>query len=848
MGNDKFSSLAMKVMEKRYLRGETPEEMFTRVAKHATSSYEDNELAQYWALEYYTMMSKLDFLPNSPTLMNAGRPLGQLSACFVLPVEDDMIGICDAVKNQAIIHKSGGGTGFSFSRLRPSGAKVASTQGAASGPISFMQVFNAMTETVKQGGMRRGANMGMLHVWHPDIEQFVDAKVDKTQLTNFNISVAITDEFMKAVEAGERFRLYHEKLDTGVPNTVDAKALFRKIAHNAWLNGEPGVVFIDNINSKHPLPDLIESTNPCGEQPLLPNESCNLGSINLGHFVSGGSVDWARLEETVRIAVRFLDDVIDVNLYPLDIISRMTLATRKVGLGVMGWADMLILLGLRYDSEEAVRMAYSVSQFIQTKAYLASAELAEERGAYPRWVDDERSTRGWKPLRNATVTTIAPTGTLSIIANCSGGVEPVFAFEMDRGHIDETNRWVHPLWERRAELGLKEEVFVKSRDVHWSWLIKHQAAWQQNVCNAVSMTINMASSVSVEDVQDAYMMAWKAGCKGLTVYRDGSRDGQILKDASEKKPEFSDPIDQMAVSMPKVDSCVEDQDDNVVMTGCNGCINIIDWYEGNPICRLTYEETAACKQSGYQHYFSLHNLPGWLYGGKVCRVGKSTVMITEPLRAKTLQAKGKSDPSILCTFPNGDQAYLSIDVLQPVKLVNGFMESMEGLENRLKWSTNQFMPKPRPKRAYGFTDEVQVGCGKLFITFNRDQNGAALETFIETGKTGGCAAQSSAMGQLISVALRSGVRVNELVKRLKGIKCPACVNKGLGVLSCPDAVARVLVEENALKINLRNDGKVRVEKPDSGDIGGNSCPECGKATVPSGGCVTCPECGWSKCG
>jgi len=700
MGNDKFSSLAMRVMEKRYLRGEKPEEMFKRVAKHITSRYEDKELAQYWALEYYTMMSKLDFLPNSPTLMNAGRPLGQLSACFVLPVEDDMIGICDAVKNQAIIHKSGGGTGFSFSRLRPAGAKVSSTQGAASGPLSFMRVFNEMTETVKQGGMRRGANMGMLHVWHPDIEQFVDAKVDKTQLNNFNISVAITDEFMNTVVAGERFRLRHEKLDPGVPNTVDARALFRKIAHNAWLNGEPGVVFIDNINSKHPLPDLIESTNPCGEQPLLPNESCNLGSINLAHFVRGGSVDWARLGDTIRIAVRFLDDVIDVNLFPLDIIRQMTLATRKIGLGVMGWADMLILLGLRYDSEEAVQMAHSVSQFIQTKAYLASAELAKERGVYPRWADDERSKNDWKPLRNATVTTIAPTGTLSIIANCSGGVEPVFAFEMDRGHIDETNRWIHPLRERRAELGLKEDVFVKSRDIHWSWLIKHQAAWQKNVCNAVSMTINMASSVSVEDVQDAYTMAWKSGCKGLTVYRDGSREGQILRDSS----------------------------------------------------------------AG---------------------------------------------------------------------------EANEAVEADTGAAPNSIVPRPRPKRAYGFTDEIQVGCGKLFVTFNRDAEEHALETFVETGKTGGCSAQSAAIGQLISVGLRSGIKVEEIIKRLRGIKCPACTNKGLGITSCPDAVARVLQG----KILIQKEAK-KAEFVENCD---NSCPECGKATVPSGGCVTCMECGWSRC-
>jgi ribonucleoside-diphosphate reductase alpha chain len=698
--------------------------MFTRVAKHVTSSYEDNELAQYWALEYYTMMSKLDFLPNSPTLMNAGRPLGQLSACFVLPVEDDMIGICDAVKNQAIIHKSGGGTGFSFSRLRPSGAKVASTQGAASGPLSFMRVFNEMTETVKQGGMRRGANMGMLHVYHPDIMGFVKAKIKGDQFNNFNFSVAVVDDFMKAVEKNDRYSLHHDKTGAHSNNYVNAAELFHEIAYGAWLNGEPGVVFIDTINRAHTLPDIIEATNPCGEQPLLPNESCVLGSINLAKFVTSGKVDWERLSKVVQTAVRFLDDVIDVNVYPLPEIREMTLATRKIGLGVMGWADMLILLGMRYDSNEAVDLAREVSHFIQETALAASMYLATERGAFPRWADDERCQKGWKPLRNATVITIAPTGTLSIIANCNGGVQALLGTELERGHIDENNLWVHPLWEKRKELGLPDELFVKERDVHWSWLVKHQAAWQQNVCNAVSMTINMAPDCTVEDVKDAYMMAWKFGCKGLTVYRDGSRDGQILKDA------------------------------NLSAGGI---------------------ELAAAKAD---------------------------------------------------------------------KVWEGIKDAAEQV---VKWGTNQFVPKPRPKRAYGFTDKVQVGCGKLFITFNRDQNGAALETFIETGKTGGCAAQSSAMGQLISVALRSGIKVTEIVKRLKGIKCPACVNKGLGVLSCPDAVARVLAEENAVKINLRNDGKVRVEKPDSGDIGGNSCPECGKVTVPSGGCVTCPECGWSKC-
>ncbi|MBW1836008.1 MAG: vitamin B12-dependent ribonucleotide reductase [Deltaproteobacteria bacterium] len=717
-----LSQNAKVVMERRYLKKdhngnikETPEDLFARVARSiavADTKFEPQADVEKTEKKFLKLLTRMWFLPNSPTLMNAGRRLGQLAACFVLPIEDSMEDIFETLKHTATIHKSGGGTGFSFSRIRPEKDVVLSTAGVSSGPISFMVVFDVTTETVKQGGARRGANMGVLRVDHPDIEAFILLKNDPTQLNNFNISVALTQEFLDALEKGLDYDLVNPRTSKTV-RSVSARQIFDMIVFSAWQTGEPGVIFIDAINRKNPTPHLgdIEATNPCGEQPLLPYESCTLGSINLSKMITRNVVNLNRLRKTVHAAVHFLDNVIEVNKYPLARIEKMSKGTRKIGLGVMGFADMLIKMGIPYDSKEAVFQAEKVMSFILKESRTASALLAKKRGNflyYKGSIFDDPST---PYMRNASTTTIAPTGTISIIAGTSSGIEPIFAVAHIKRILDgESLPEMNPLFIKIAKKegfysqALVKEIvktgsvqsadavpdhvqrlFMTSHDIAPEWHIKIQSTFQKYTDNAVSKTVNFPAHATKEDVEKVYLLAYKNGCKGVTIYRYGSRAQQVLNIGSEQN------------------------------------------------------------------------------------------------------------------------------------------------------ESSKIAPRPRPERTYGVTERISTGCGKLYVTINSDEQGMC-EVFAQMGKTGGCASsQIEAAGRLISLALRSGVKVDSIVKQLTGIRCPSPAwQNGKMVLSCPDAIAQVL------KLLTNPDF---IESTAMMGV----CPECGAVMYHVEGCLVCHSCGFAKC-
>ncbi len=820
-----LSDNAITVLTRRYLikdeQGEPveePEALFWRVArtiaapdaKYGASPKAVEALAE----AFYEVMATRVWMPNSPTLMNAGRPLGQLSACFVLPVDDALSngrsGIYDTLRSMALVHQSGGGTGFAFSRLRPRNDVVRSTMGVASGPVSFMSLYDASTDVVKQGGTRRGANMGILRVDHPDILDFITCKDDITKITNFNISVAVTDTFMQAVHADTAYDLTHPR--TGqVLGQLDAREVFAKILHGAWKTGEPGVFFIDRANAYNPVPALgsYEATNPCGEQPLLPYDVCNLGSINVGLFAGQGDVDWDRLRRTVHLCTHFLDNVIDANKYPLPEITELAQQIRRIGLGIMGWADLLVRLGIPYDSDEATSLGRRLMRFVDEEAKVESERLALQRGVFPAWAESiwgpdatcARSPAGerirpMRRLRNCNLTTVAPTGTISIIAGCASGIEPLFAVAFMRNQagvlmpdvnedfvaLAKREGWYsEALMQRIAaeghihfdEVPTKwQRVFVTAHDVSPAWHIRMQAAFQEFTDSAISKTCNFPNDATEEDVRQIYELAYELGCKGVTVYRDGSREMQVLSTGTTAKKVQERSVGAAASGEPPDARAVADL--------------------------------------------------------------KSTIAELEAELGRTRKQLHE-------------------------------VES-ENLQRRMKRS--------RPELLRGTTRRLETPLGTLYVTVTEDDRGQPFEIFMSLGKAGGALmADVEAIGRLISLALRSGIPIAEIHRQLRGISSDRVAGLGPNkVLSVPDAIGiaieRWMYDKQGIQQDLLDQPAAPESevaraalRPMAGDEGElmdvhavnaeqftGACPDCGSQLEYAEGCVKCHVCGYSECG
>jgi ribonucleoside-diphosphate reductase alpha chain len=818
-----FSENAITVLKRRYLvKGddgnpvEAPEDLLWRVARTiaaADADYGASEGAvEALAETFVELMAARIWMPNSPTLMNAGRPLGQLSACFVLPVDDALSngksGIYDTLRNMALVHQSGGGTGFGFSRLRPKNDVVRSTMGVASGPVSFMSLYDASTEVVKQGGTRRGANMGILRVDHPDILDFISCKDDTSKVTNFNISVGVTDAFMAAMVAGEDYDLIHPKSGE-VVGQLSAPEVFAKIVHGAWKTGEPGVFFIDQANRYNPVPHLggYEATNPCGEQPLLPYDVCNLGSINVGAFARDGDVDWDGLRRAVHLCTHFLDNVIDVNKYPLPQITDLAQRIRRVGLGIMGWADFLIRVGVPYDSKEGIEWARKVMAFVDEESKVESERLTAQRGVFPEWkksiwgpdqtcardANGER-IRPQRRLRNCNLTTVAPTGTISILAGCSSGIEPLFAVAFQRRQADtlmtdvnedfvaiakEEGWYSEALIEKIAEAGhihfdevpqKWQDVFVTAHDVAPDWHIEMQAAFQEFTDSAISKTCNFPNEASEDYVHEIYERAHQLGCKGVTVYRDGSREMQVLSTGTTAKK--------------------------------------------------------AEEQSG--------------------------------------EAGADRRPTDEVTELRATAAELEAELGRTKKQLHEI--EAENLQRRAKRS--------RPELLKGSTRRVETPLGTLYVTITEDDKGQPFEIFMTLGKAGGALmADVEAVGRLISLALRSGIPMNEVHRQLRGISSDRVTGLGPNkVLSVPDAIGiameKWMQDKQGIQQELLDEpgasdnSMVSVARKEVPGIDGEmwamelhraeklvgACPDCGSQLEYAEGCAKCHVCGFSECG